>query len=111
MRIREAEIVPDMQQMSQTDLATRMASTGNKSRASNIPSFSQSLSVTDISTDTQSISAGLRASEDAVLAAVSAADPIQKESVRLRLSPDSRHIRPAADTTADMESSADINRH
>jgi hypothetical protein len=37
MRIREAEIVPDMQQMSRTDLATGMASTGNKSRASNIP--------------------------------------------------------------------------
>jgi hypothetical protein len=106
MRIREAEIVPEMQQMSQTDLATRMASTRNKSRASNIPRFSRSLSVTNILTDTQSISAGLHATEDAVSAAVSAADPIRKESARLRLSPDSRHIRPAADTAADTASSA-----
>jgi hypothetical protein len=66
MRIREAEIVPDMQQTSRTDLATHMVSTGKKSRASDIPRFSRSLSVTNISTDTQSISAGLRASEDAV---------------------------------------------
>jgi hypothetical protein len=57
--------------------------------------------VTNISTDSQSISAGLRGSEDAVSAAVSAADPIWKESARLRLSPDSRHIRSAADTAAD----------
>jgi hypothetical protein len=111
MRIREAEIVPDMQQMSRTDLTTRIASTGNKSRASNISRFSRSLSVTNTSTDTQSISAGLHASKDAVSAAVSAADPIWKESAQLRLSPGSRHIRPAADTAADKASSGDVNRH
>jgi hypothetical protein len=111
MRIREAEIVPDMQQMRRTDLATRIASTGNKSRASNISRFSQSLSVTNTLTDTQSISAGLHASEDAVSVAVLAADPIWKESVRIRLSPDSRHIRPVADTAADKASSGDVNRH
>jgi hypothetical protein len=109
--IREAENVPDMQQMSRTDLATRMGSTGNKSRASNIPRFSWSSSVTNISTDTQSISAGLRGSGDVVSAAVSAADPIQKESLRPRLSPDSHHIRPTADTAADKVSSGDVNRH
>jgi hypothetical protein len=111
MRIREAEIVPDMQQMSRTDLATQIASTRNNSGASNISRFSRSLSVTNTSTDTQSISAGLHASEDAVSAAVSAVDPIRKESARLRLSPDSRHIRLAADTAADTASSGDVNRH
>jgi hypothetical protein len=65
----------------------------------------------NISTDTQSISAGLRASEDTVLVAVSATDPIQKESAQLRLSPDSRHIRLAADTAADTASLADVNWH
>jgi hypothetical protein len=111
MRIREAEIVPDMQQMRRTDSATLIASTGNKSRVSNISCFSRGLSVTNTSTDTQSISAGLHASEDAVSAAVLAADPIWKESARIRLSPDSCHIRPVADTAADKASLGDINQH
>jgi hypothetical protein len=111
MRIRVAEIVPDMQQMSRTDLATRMASTGNKSRASDISRFSRSLSATNILTDTRSISAGLRASEDAVSAAVSAPDLIRKESARLTLSPNSRHIWPAVDTAADTAFLGDVNRH
>jgi hypothetical protein len=75
------------------------------SPGSNIPRFSRSLSATNILTDTCSISAGLRGSEDAVSAAISAADLIRKESVQLRLSPDSQRIRPAADTATDTASS------
>jgi hypothetical protein len=60
-----------------------MGSTGNNFRPSDIPCFRRNLAMTNIATDTQSISVDLRASGDAVKpvsAAVSAVDLIQKES-------------------------------
>jgi hypothetical protein len=76
-------MVPNIQQIYRTGIGTCMGSTRSDFRPSDIPCFSRNLAMTNIATDTQSISVDLRASEDAVKpvsAAVSATDLIRKES-------------------------------
>jgi hypothetical protein len=103
-KIRVLEIVPDIQQMCWTESATCMASTRNNYMSSDIPCSSRSWCATDIWLIPWE-SVPVSSHENAVSAAVSAADLIWRESGDSLSRADSFHIGSAADTAADTASS------